>query len=432
MDIVDVSTVSDEEFQWGIDYLDKKAGRLTEKLHAFDDHASEQLTSTEEDLQRMESYIQDIASMTSNHQLIPSSYEPNQINKLDSHKEMLAGLSQKVISKEYFLDYFFSFVHPMNVVKIMLGVNPVFLLYQTVQKVDSEKAVTREYRGRALQQKSTSRSEILSQDEWERNTATIIETVFVEDYKGEWDGEYLTLEDGRIVRSYTTSTGVQQYEYVEAIPKARIEEPEEEKGMSIYLDKALDLGKQGAEIGWNAAKATADFWWLDDANTLIDEDASFGDKLWAASSFVPIPGIQLITKTKHGVKLFTSSGVRKGRKVNDGGNGHSQANRNNNLKNINIKDFEIKDKHLKNSTAKRSRKFNVSTSEEANKIVQDVIKNGKVYKIADNGIGSQGQKSFSAIIDAGKVIRSKGENYLKLVYDELNNVWTTYPVPAPK
>ena len=192
----------------GLDYLANKADRLTERLHAFDKHTSKQLTSTEEDLRRMESYIQDIASMTSNHQLIPSSYEPNQINKLDSHKEVLAGLSQKVISKEYFLDYFFSFVHPMNVVKVMFGANPAFLLYQTVQAVDSEKALTREYRGRALQQKSTSRSETLSQDEWERNTATVIETAFVEDYKGEWDGEYLTLEDGRIVRSYTTSSNM--------------------------------------------------------------------------------------------------------------------------------------------------------------------------------------------------------------------------------
>lgn len=69
-----------------------------------------------------------------------------------------------------------------------------------------------------MEQKKASRSEVMSQGEWERNTAEVVETTFVEDYKGEWDGEYLTLENGRIVRSYTASAGVQKYEYVDRIP----------------------------------------------------------------------------------------------------------------------------------------------------------------------------------------------------------------------
>ncbi len=96
---------------------------------------------------------------------------------------------------------------------------------------------------------------------------------------------------------------------------------------------------------------------------------------------------------------------------------------------INIKKFEIKDKHLNSSTAKRARKFNVSSTEEANKIVQDALKNGKLIETIPNGIGSQGQNSFSSIIDTGKVIGTKGETHIKIVYDELKNVWTTYPVP---
>ncbi len=100
-------------------------------------------------------------------------------------------------------------------------------------------------------------------------------------------------------------------------------------------------------------------------------------------------------------------------------------------KDANIKDFEIKDKHLSESTGKRWRKFNVSTPEEANKIVQDAINNGKMYSISDNGIGAEGQNSYSVLLDAGKVIGTKGETFIKLVYDDLNNVWTTYPVPKP-
>ncbi|EAE7065887.1 transposase [Listeria monocytogenes] len=101
------------------------------------------------------------------------------------------------------------------------------------------------------------------------------------------------------------------------------------------------------------------------------------------------------------------------------------------LQSVNIKDFVVKDKHLRNSTAKRARKFDAETSEDANLIVQDALKNGKVKKIEDNGLGSQRQKSYSAIIDTEKNVGTKGESHIKIVYDELNNVWTVYPVPAP-
>ncbi|MBC1569007.1 hypothetical protein HCJ20_08825 [Listeria sp. FSL L7-1425] len=101
------------------------------------------------------------------------------------------------------------------------------------------------------------------------------------------------------------------------------------------------------------------------------------------------------------------------------------------LLSVNIKDFVVKDKHLRNSTAKRARKFDAETPEDANLIVKDALKNGKVKKIEDNGLGSQGQKSYSAIIDTEKNVGTKGESHIKIVYDELNNVWTVYPVPAP-
>ncbi|RDU22225.1 hypothetical protein [Anaerosacchariphilus polymeriproducens] len=101
------------------------------------------------------------------------------------------------------------------------------------------------------------------------------------------------------------------------------------------------------------------------------------------------------------------------------------------LKKCNIDEFEIKNKHLKNSTAKRARKFSVATPEEANKIVKDALENGTVKDIIDNGVGSAAQQSYSAIIDTGKVIGTKGETYIKIVYDELKNVWTVYPVPIP-
>ena len=102
-----------------------------------------------------------------------------------------------------------------------------------------------------------------------------------------------------------------------------------------------------------------------------------------------------------------------------------------NYKEANIQSFTIKDKHLNGSTAKSARKFNVSTPEEANLIVQDAIKNGKLYSVTDNGMGLQGQNSYFAFIDSEKVIGTKGETFIKLVFDDFNNVWTTYPIPNP-
>ncbi|OEG19639.1 hypothetical protein BCR23_02815 [Enterococcus quebecensis] len=112
-----------------------------------------------------------------------------------------------------------------------------------------------------------------------------------------------------------------------------------------------------------------------------------------------------------------------------GSSGYKKPNGLGKIQDINIKEFEIKNKHLNSSTAKRARKFNVSSAEEANKIVQDALKNGKLIETIPNGVGSQGQNSFSSIIDTGKVIGTKGETHIKIVYDELKNVWTTYPVP---
>ena len=102
-----------------------------------------------------------------------------------------------------------------------------------------------------------------------------------------------------------------------------------------------------------------------------------------------------------------------------------------NINNINIRGFEIKNKHLSGTTSIRTRQFNVFTAPEANRIVQDALRNGRVVETLPNGIGSQGQSSFSTIIDVGRVIGTRGETHIKIIHDILNNVWTTYPVPTP-
>ncbi|MCD7650090.1 hypothetical protein KYD88_09805 [Listeria monocytogenes] len=166
---------------------------------------------------------------------------------------------------------------------------------------------------------------------------------------------------------------------------------------------------------------------------ITGENLSGGERGLSALFIIPLAKVG-----KYGAKgfKFVAEGMedinkinKKADKVKEAEKSIKKASGAGKILDINIKEFEIKNKHLNSSTAKRARKFNVSSAEEANKIVQEALKNGKLVETIPNGIGSQGQNSFSSIIDTGKVIGTKGETQIKIVYDELKNVWTTYPVP---
>ncbi|WP_126305879.1 hypothetical protein [Methylomusa anaerophila] len=108
------------------------------------------------------------------------------------------------------------------------------------------------------------------------------------------------------------------------------------------------------------------------------------------------------------------------------------------LNKINIVDFTIKSKHLDifNNTSAWN-KFNVGTVEEANAIVNSVLNSARansnvIKSVVDNGAGSQGQQSYKVWIDAGRVIGTKGETAVRIVYDELGNIWTVFPDKLPK
>lgn len=97
------------------------------------------------------------------------------------------------------------------------------------------------------------------------------------------------------------------------------------------------------------------------------------------------------------------------------------------IKKNNFNKFTVKNKHL-SSTEGNWEKFNVNTEVEAHAIVDDAITNGTITDIKFNKIGTAKQRSYKAIIETGKIIGSKGETAIYLIYDELGNVWSTYPV----
>jgi hypothetical protein len=107
------------------------------------------------------------------------------------------------------------------------------------------------------------------------------------------------------------------------------------------------------------------------------------------------------------------------------------------LNDIDILNFTIKSKHLDilNNTSGWN-KFNVGTVDEANILVNSIINSAKsngslIKNVAENPIGTNGQQSFKVLIDAGKVIGTKGETAIRIVYDELGNIWTVFPDKLP-
>ncbi|WP_176731071.1 InlB B-repeat-containing protein [Robinsoniella peoriensis] len=96
------------------------------------------------------------------------------------------------------------------------------------------------------------------------------------------------------------------------------------------------------------------------------------------------------------------------------------------LENADIDGFTIKDKHLSSSGGNWN-KFNVATASVAREMVKDIIASGTIITITDNGLGTVGQQSYKIIIDAGKIIGTRGEHLLRIIVDSLGNVWTIFP-----
>lgn len=95
--------------------------------------------------------------------------------------------------------------------------------------------------------------------------------------------------------------------------------------------------------------------------------------------------------------------------------------------NFNIEDAYVKPKHLSNVGGK-ARKFLGDSKIEAEKILKDSLKNGKIISITDNGLTKAGNASYEIIIDAGKVIGTRGETSVKIILSEDGGMLSAYPV----
>lgn len=93
-----------------------------------------------------------------------------------------------------------------------------------------------------------------------------------------------------------------------------------------------------------------------------------------------------------------------------------------------VDEFTVKNKHLNSSGGKWS-KFNVGTEAEAKAILKETVNRSNILSAGNNSgvLGSLGQKSFDIVLDAGKVIGTRGESSILMIIDEFGNIWTVFP-----
>ena len=95
--------------------------------------------------------------------------------------------------------------------------------------------------------------------------------------------------------------------------------------------------------------------------------------------------------------------------------------------NFDINNAYVKPKHL-STTGGNGQKFIGASKSEAESILKDVLSNGNIISITDNGLTKAGHASFEIIIDAGKTVGTKGENLVKIVISSDGGMLSAYPI----
>ena len=95
--------------------------------------------------------------------------------------------------------------------------------------------------------------------------------------------------------------------------------------------------------------------------------------------------------------------------------------------NFDINNAYVKPKHL-STTGGNGQKFIGASKAEAESILKDALSNGKIVSISDNGLTKAGNASYEIVIDAGKIVGTKGENLVKIVISSDGGMLSAYPI----
>ena len=95
--------------------------------------------------------------------------------------------------------------------------------------------------------------------------------------------------------------------------------------------------------------------------------------------------------------------------------------------NFDINNSYVKPKHL-SITGGNGQKFIGGSKVETERILKDILSNGKIVSITDNGLTKAGNASYEIIIDAGKIIGTKNEKLVKIIISSDGGMLSAYPI----
>lgn len=74
------------------------------------------------------------------------------------------------------------------------------------------------------------------------------------------------------------------------------------------------------------------------------------------------------------------------------------------------------------------KKFIGASKAEAECVLKEALSNGRIVSISDNGLIKAGNVSYEIVIDAGKIVGTKGESLVKIVISSDGGMLSAYPI----
>ncbi|WP_077358662.1 T7SS effector LXG polymorphic toxin [Virgibacillus halodenitrificans] len=243
-DIVVLPEIQEEDFRQRIKQSRNQVDHTLENLYALDEESTGKLEKMDNDLQMMKTYVEKISGLFQNGDLHVADYEVKQLSTYDFHQELVGAVKEKAKHNTFSLDIFLEW-GGKKVLSRFGSLGDVAIAY--IQEKFSMR--TMDYSVRTMKAVLAATGSHITAAEFTTVKDQVVKEVAISDYKSEWQGTYLTLANGRILRKYTDTAGEVQYQFVEEIPESR-----EQNAFMKTMDA---FGEIGQDV-WDAAGQRAD------------------------------------------------------------------------------------------------------------------------------------------------------------------------------
>lgn len=273
-DIIPLPSLDDGEFRHHVDRSRRHANETIDQLHQFDAQSTRALEPVANDLHLMSNYIQQISGMFENGKLNVENYATRQLSDNEAYKGLIQGVKKKGIGNAFSID-----------VMLASGAKYILSHYMPLagtlvdHLLKSFERRTMDYSVRAMNVLIAVSGKTISYEEFQTLKGKIVNAESVVDYKGELDGKYHTLLDGRIARQYQAGENKTAYQFVNSIPKDRYK-PKAEPGP---IKKSLNsLGEIGNDFttAWEERSDKARDSLYDFGNHLTFGAFDMGKNVW--------------------------------------------------------------------------------------------------------------------------------------------------------